>query len=194
MRHQILVVAGSQGQDRAAVVVADGRRQVVLADGAGGLAGGEVAADVVVVGAGGRTDVVPCLYELDEVLARDPRAGETTAVVVLVEGGRVVGASVGDSGAWWITGDRVVDLTEHQVRKPLLGSGEASIVPFEVSVGSGVLLVASDGLLKYATEARIAEVVRRSDDLDQRARALVELVRLRSGAFPDDVGVVLVEV
>lgn len=177
------------------MVVADGRCLVVLADGAGGLAGGEVAADAVVAGCVarlGRPDLDHWLYDLDEALFLDPLAGETTAVVARLDGNRIVGASVGDSGAWWVTADAIVDLTERQVRKPLLGSGRASVVGFDVHLPPGVLLVASDGLLKYTTPDRIAAVVRSTDDLERRALALVDLVRLRSGALSDDTGLVLV--
>ena len=46
-------------------------------------------------------------------------------VVVEVVGSILLGASIGDSGAWLIDGSRIVDLTANQRRKPLLGSGYA---------------------------------------------------------------------
>jgi hypothetical protein len=54
----------------------------------------------------------------------------------------------------------------------------------------GTLLVASDGLLRYAKLADIARLAAGAD-LDAAARGLVELVRLSSGALPDDVAMVL---
>jgi len=78
--------------------------------------------------------------------------GQCTAVVVEISEGRVFGASVGDSGAWMLPGKAIVDLTENQNRKPLLGSDEASPMGFGPIEISGRLLIASDGLFKYATE------------------------------------------
>jgi serine/threonine protein phosphatase PrpC len=54
-----------------------------------------------------------------------------------------------------------------------------------------VLLVASDGLFKYAAAPVIADVVR-AGTIAQAADKLIELVRLRSGNMAEDVAVVLV--
>jgi serine/threonine protein phosphatase PrpC len=116
--------------------------------------------------------------------------GQTTAVVVVLRADRVFGASVGDSGAWWITTEGLDDLTEPQHRKPLLGSGMAQPVGFDRRVGDGTLLVATDGLLKYSSPANICTTARGpllSDAVDQ----LLSSVRLRSGTFPDDVALAL---
>ena len=75
--------------------------------------------------------------------------GETTTVLLIVDGNRLYGASVGDSEAWML-GTANLRLTASQQRKPLLGSGAASPVPFS-AVLDGVLLLASDGLFKYTT-------------------------------------------
>jgi serine/threonine protein phosphatase PrpC len=87
-------------------------------------------------------------------------------------------------------GRGVIDLTDGQSRKPLVGGGCA---PFRIAparLGSGTLVVASDGLLRYAKRDDIARLAS-GPDLTAAARALVELVRLRSGALQDDVAVVL---
>jgi hypothetical protein len=102
----------------------------------------------------------------------------------------VEGASVGDSGAWVIRGTEIDDLTARQVRKPLVGAG---CTPSEIhgcSLGEGTLLVASDGLLKYAKPSDIARIAG-GTDLQEVARALIDLVRLRSGQLQDDVSIVL---
>jgi hypothetical protein len=52
------------------------------------------------------------------------------------------------------------------------------------------LLVASDGLIKYAKQASIARIASGAD-LASAARSLVDLVRLRSGQLQDDVSIVL---
>ena len=52
------------------------------------------------------------------------------------------------------------------------------------------MLVATDGLVKYAPAARICAAAR-DKSLHAAAGKLVDLVRLKSGALPDDVGVAL---
>jgi len=59
--------------------------------------------------------------------------------------------------------------------------------------GAGQLLLASDGLVNYAPMRRIVELTR-DGEWDGLAARLCELVRLRSGALPDDVAVVLARV
>lgn len=68
-------------------------------------------------------------------------------------------SSRGDSSAWLIapTGD-LTDLTAHQRRRPLLGSGEALPVIFEAELGDRRLILGSDGLCKYATAERICSL------------------------------------
>ena len=102
----------------------------------------------------------------------------------------IVGASVGDSGAWVIRGSQIEDATDGQARKPLLGAG---CQPFEIHAAplrADTLLVASDGLLRYARPDDIARLASGPDPA-AAARSLIELVRLKSGALPDDVAVVL---
>lgn len=86
------------------------------------------------------------------------------------------------------------DLTRAQERKPLLGSGCAwpvgfGPVPFPRSAR---LLLASDGLVKYASPERLCETAR-APSAERAARSLIECVRLPSGAPPDDVSVILCE-
>lgn len=163
----------------------------VVADGAGGIGGGAGAAEAVIAAVGEAAS--RNVESWEQVLARVDRQltiGETTAVVCSVVGDVIVGASVGDSGAWLVEDSRVDDLTQAQRRKPLLGSGRAVIVPFTGRLAGATLLLASDGLLKYASAERIAACAGGAD-LEAVARELVDLVRLRSGALPDDVAVLL---
>ena len=166
---------------------------IVLADGAGGTVNGAVAAQAV-IDAVTRAGSAPGSWSslLQQVDRDRPRlaGGQTTAVVVSVTARGLTGASVGDSGAWVVRGADIVDLTDGQRRKPLLGDGAS---PFEITaaaLGTGTLLVASDGLLRYARSEAIVQLVSAAD-LAAAARGLVDLVRLRSGALPDDVSVVL---
>ena len=101
-----------------------------------------------------------------------------------------MGKIIGESGAWLITPDGIVDLTEHQCRKPLLGSGGALPVPFGPMRLTGRLLVASDGLFKYAARDVIASVALEGS-VEEGARGLVECVRLPSGMLRDDLAVIL---
>lgn len=185
------VVAGSANQDRAVVVPHDGGFVIGLADGAGGTGNGAAAADAIVeaVARVPGLDPVMLLEKLDERLLQI--GGQSTAVVVVIRGEELRGASVGDSGAWLIEGANMVDLTAGQQRKPLLGDG-AVVIPFVARWRVGAtLLVASDGLLRYAKRADIARVVAGTSPLRAAARELVELVRLADRGLQDDVAIVL---
>ena len=116
--------------------------------------------------------------------------GRSTAVIVSITGAGLGGASVGDSGAWLLSGSTVVDLTAGQMRKPLVGSGCAPLDIASGPLGDATLLVASDGLLRYAKQRDIARIAI-GPDLATAARALVDLVRLPRGGLQDDVSVVL---
>jgi serine/threonine protein phosphatase PrpC len=181
-----------QGQDRVLVLPCEHGVVIALAVGAGGTSGGERAAKAVVDRV---ASVASHAYDWQQLLAELDHAqigyGQTTAVVLWVTSEKIVGASAGDSGAWIVSPDGAVeDITSAQHRKPLIGDG-AVVTPIEHGpLGGGTLLVASDGLLRYAKEAEIARVAR-GVDLDVAAKALVELVRLPSKQLPDDVSVVL---
>jgi len=174
----------------------------VVADGAGGLAGGARAAEMLVAlvrEAVASPDLDPSraetwaelLSRADALLEGDRTAGETTAVLLTVADGIVAGASCGDSGAWAVDPDgRIDDLTARQHRKLRVGSGRARPVSFSRASLGGTLLVATDGLFDYALRERIAAVVG-EEDLDQAAAHLIQLVRLPSGGLQDDVGVIL---
>ncbi len=191
-------------EDRTAVHHVPGGVVVVVADGAGGIAGGGPAADLVLrvvaeaIAQPGFPPFTPAawtelLVRADALVVRDRMAGETTCVVVAVrDDGRMVGASVGDSGAIVVAVDgRIDDLTEGQHRKRRLGGGRAAPVLFE-RPNLDVLVIATDGLFSYARPEVIAQVVATQEDLDATAQALVEVVRLPSGSFMDDVAVALV--
>ncbi len=166
----------------------------VVADGAGATAAGGIAADAVVEAvrkSGAATDWAALLSEVDARIVREGSGAQTTAVIVAIAGGRIVGASVGDSGAWIVDGDDVIDLTAGQQRKPLIGSGNARPVAFSAAATEGRALLASDGLLKYAAQRFVAEAASGAS-LDACADQLLALPRLRSGQLPDDVAVILI--
>jgi len=187
-----IAAARALGQDRADVFVLPDGLVVALADGAGGIGSGEVAAQALVDAAGASStetsDWTTVIESVDRDLGRLGH-GETTAVVLSMNAHGISGASVGDSGAW-LVGNEVIDLTERQVRKPLVGGGCDPVAFHCGPLGIATLLVASDGLLRYAKQQDIVRVARQGD-LAVAARALIDLVRLRSGALQDDVSVVL---
>jgi serine/threonine protein phosphatase PrpC len=173
---------------------------LVVADGAGNSRRGVEAAAAVVRAVHAatveRSDLMrpeawsQLLEQCDRLLASTGRGGESTAVAACVTGGRILGASVGDSELWLIHGDSHTAITAHQRRKPLLGSGEALPVFFDVPWTGGILVAGSDGLFKYAEARRIREVAT-GPDLSAAARELAALPRLASGGLQDDVGLAL---
>ena len=117
-------------------------------------------------------------------------SGETTGVVLVVGADGLTGVSVGDSEAWSVAPASLDDFTRSQERARL-GSGRAAPVAFRRRSLDGVLLVATDGLFKYASPARIAATIRESE-VSRATERLTALVQLPSGRFQDDVGIVVV--
>lgn len=180
--------AASGDQDRVrARVDADGI-VLALADGAGGTSGGREAAEFIVSESlASSGDARSLLTRLDRELGQ---RGESTGVVARLTPDRVVvGASVGDSEAWALRGGEWRELTAGQSRKPLLGSGRATPAGFmEGDVER--LLIASDGLVKYAAWATITALL--SEDGPELLWQLADAARLPSGALPDDLSLILV--
>lgn len=116
--------------------------------------------------------------------------GETTGVVVVVTPRGLLGVSAGDSEAWVITASGIDDLTTAQNKKRV-GSGGAPPASFFRPTLDGALVVATDGLFKYAPPETVAAAARGCSPAEVAER-LVELVRLPSGRYQDDVGVVVV--
>lgn len=184
--------ARGSGQDRAHAFERDDGLWIVLADGAGGTGNGATAAQALVdvVGtAAPDTDWCTLLADLD---LDAPRlgGGQSTAVILAITNAGITGASVGDSEAWLLTGPDIRELTAGQLRKPLVGDG---CIPFRIDapiLAGSTLLVASDGLFRYARRTDIARIVA-GHDLRTAAHALIDLVRLPTGALQDDISIVL---
>lgn len=79
-----------------------------------------------------------------------------------------------------------------QPRKPLVGSGASRPAAFGPTALRGRLLVATDGLLKYAALEVIAAHCR-SPSLEAAADAILQSVGLASGTYHDDVALALGE-
>jgi serine/threonine protein phosphatase PrpC len=193
-------IAASAGQDRVFVRVFDDVAVVALADGSGGRAGGDVAAQILVSQVSKIAQNVSdpqdeefwisWMKKIDTLVLENEWAGETTAIVAVVGSGYVSGASVGDSSAWLIENHKYLDLTKNQVRRPFIGSGLAQPRSFGIKSSNGVLLLGSDGLTKYADAERLQDIVR-NNDLEVAADRLIEVVRLPSGSYFDDVSCIL---
>ena len=165
----------------------------IVADGAGGRSGAAQAAEFFIRSAGSAArnlvsaqDCFALLCQLDQKLAAANDCGETTGVIAIVSANKIFGANVGDSAAWLFTPDGKEELS--RVRKPYLGTGVAVPHQFERKSGVGALVVASDGLWKYTGLELIEQKVRTASP-ERLASELAGLVRLRSGAFPDDLAI-----
>lgn len=183
-------------EDRVGVFISEKRTVVVVADGAGGVGSGDIAAECILREIEAE---LPRIHSADQwadtlrqIDFRIP-CGESTAVIVDVRPYGMAGASVGDSEAWVINNGNIIDLTVNQKRKPLLGSGAASPVSFTGSPLNGVLLVATDGFCSYAKRSRVISMIAQSD-FYTIPRRCIEMVRLPSGALWDDIGVVAARV
>lgn len=202
MKPILLTIAGNpENQDRG-LIVQDGPNLVLcVADGAGGRSGGAEAASMVVklvreTGTRLQTadSCAELLRQIDGAIARDRIAGETTCALAVVTGTGIFGASVGDSGIWFIPESGLhSDLTRGQQRKPFIGSGGAWPIQFQFRSRGGLLVLATDGLLKYTSADRIVETCRKHS-LESAAPQLIELVRYSSGALPDDVTLILAKI
>jgi serine/threonine protein phosphatase PrpC len=182
-----------RNQDRCAVIHDESRTVIVVADGAGGSGSGEQAAErvIVEVQASFREQSSGADWErqLTQIDCRIG-AGEATAVVVDVRPEGICGASVGDSVAWLWQDGELHELTKNQIRKPLLGSGEAQPRGFDHGTVSRLLLVATDGLANYLKRDALTRVLAQTDFFEI-PRRLIELVRLPSGEYWDDTTVVV---
>ena len=189
---------GKMNEDRAEVFDFGDRLVAVVVDGAGGTGGGHQAAEIVVERVRASAEhlrdapgIAAVLRVLDLELFRTGPAGECAGLLVVINDGRVQGASVGDCEAWAVGKHAVDVLTQNQVRKPLLGTGEATVMPFIASLPA-TLMLATDGLTKYAAHDRVMVQLRSDTPLDTMPSGLVDLVRLSNGEMQDDVGFVIV--
>jgi serine/threonine protein phosphatase PrpC len=187
--------------DAAEVFERDEALVVVVADGRGGIRGGDAASrSMVAVVKSAVNDRAFAVSEVgvwidlfrstDKALALEG-TGETTGVVVVLGLRGLFGVSIGDSEAWLVTAGEIDNLTVGQQTRQRLGSGRVALAAFERPSLAGVLVIATDGLFKFAAKEVIARIVRASP-IETAAERLVELVRHPSGALADDVAVVLV--
>jgi len=193
--------SGPKCEDRAEIFIREPVVVGVVADGAGGTAGGAAAANLVVeevrlafeLGSN-LLDSNVCKQLLLECAAKleAEAIGQTTAVILATNRKEIAGASVGDSVAWLIGTEGWSDLTEGQPRKPLLGESRVNPLAITSKLSSGnALLLATDGLVKYVPPERIWAAVQRHLGVDETCAELVRLARLPNSSLQDDVGLVI---
>ncbi len=180
-------------QDCALVAHGHERTLLAVADGAGGIGSGDLAAQQVVheiesnyESVNSADAWVDLLQQIDHRLT----VGESTVVVLDVRPYGIAGASVGDSQAWIVSDGAITDLTQNQIRKPLLGSGLSDPVGFTNPPLKGILVMGSDGFYNYAKTDEVIRLISNSD-FYEITRKCVDLVRLPSGDLWDDVGLVI---
>lgn len=189
---KIVVPQSGRGQDQVAVKEFDSGIVIIIADGAGGSGNGDIASRAVIAdvnaAASMEHDADAWCQVLRQVDQQIP-AGESTCVVFSVSTRGVAGASVGDSQLWQLQDAEIRNLTEGQIRKPLLGSGDAKPVGFTHSETTGILLASTDGFSNYVRKERLLREYL-WHEFATLPRKLVEMVRLPSGALWDDIGIV----
>ncbi len=180
-------------EDRVDVIHEDQRTVVVVADGAGGTGCGDTAAEYLIreVRSYYKTihsadDWTALLRQIDNQIS----IGETTAIVVDIRPYGIAGSSVGDCQALVVSGDTIIDLTEHQVRKPLIGSGDCQPVAFMHPPLAELLIAGTDGLFDYAKREEIVHAVI-GNEFYEIPRKCIEMVQLPTGELWDDVGIVV---
>lgn len=192
--------AGVRGDDRVAHKSASNRDLLVVCDGAGGVGGSGDAADIVTQHfmayfpldglVSLRAVLVTAIEWLDRSAMLPASGGLTTVLVVMVSDGMIEGASVGDSEAWLMSDDDVVELTERQSRRPLVGSRRCTPSAFGPTPLDGTLVLGTDGLFKYCPRNTLLSIAR-GPNLDEIPQRLLEASALPNGRLQDDFGVVV---
>lgn len=189
--HIVVESRKGRGEDRLSIRRVLHGLTVLVADGAGGCAGGAAAAQrLCVTHLGPADDWVAWLVDQDRDLVP---VGMAAAVVLTVfDDGRIVGASVGDCEAWLVgVKGPDIELTQQQCRKPLLGSGQARPIRLDGHLDGRRLVVGTDGLWKYMAHGHLCPLAR--GPLEQVPYTLTRHVRLPNGALQDDVAIVACE-
>lgn len=191
-----------ENQDHIEIRCIAGARLIALADGAGGQAGGALAARIAVESALSFLEqerdpfdfdaLLTAISLADEAVEAHPDAGFSTLIVMACDETQAVGASVGDSVVLYIQGDGEVELSERQRKNPPLGSGGCLGTPFKANVSANEQILAiSDGVYRFVGTERLAQTCRKSDDLEAMPHLLALQLRA-NGELPDDWSAVLV--
>ena len=168
-----------------------------VADGAGGTGSGALASTYITQAFSELADIPEIsepddfesfLRKVDLELLSQNTGGESTAVLGIVRSGMVTGASVGDSEAWLLNIEYELEITSHQISKPLLGSGRAKPIGFGPISLDKHLLIASDGLFKYVGLPILLRILNNATVAEE----LTRLAALPNGSYQDDASVILI--
>ena len=201
--HLLVEQSKNGGHDRALLCQYKDSLIIAVADGSGGQGGGGEAADKVIAGVkkavangikpGDYAAWCSLLVDIDREIEEDKEAGETTAIVLALSRRYIAGAACGDSRALLFSRTGLIDITKKQNRRPMLGSGGSLPVPINERSLVGTLVVATDGLFDYMSAKALEKCVSSPMNIDERAKSLVESLRLKSGDLPDDVALALID-
>lgn len=131
------------------------------------------------------------LASADAYLCTSAGRGTCSLTVAAVVEDQVVGASVGDVGAWLFTPTGAIELTGAADGDARLGSARAEPVAFGPVPFAGALLLASAALWRTAATSRLAEVVAGTTP-GQAVRALASLVEADRTAAQAELAAVVV--
>lgn len=133
------------------------------------------------------------LREADHKLKAQADHGLTSLAVVAVSPGRVEGAAVGELGVWLFSAGHI-ELTAKEERRPLLGSGEARVVPFKTTFSDGTVVVGTPALWRDAGVDTAAFLSASEESAGDLAEALVDAARGADGSLTGPVAVSLARV
>lgn len=176
----------------------------VLADGQGGQAGGEQAAQSAANSclklASEMEPRLLCkekswleiLATTDEIVNQN--FGFTTLVALCADENQICGASVGDSMALWIGPNQERELSQKQRKNPPIGSGAAIPIEFSQRWQSGEnLVLMSDGVWRYIGANAIAQIGREAPVESLAAVLRQRQIENNGGVLADDFSLIWAE-
>jgi serine/threonine protein phosphatase PrpC len=170
-----------------------------IADGAGGVASGAEAADIVLQCAqefaeGSFASVYDALAAAEQRISAI--GAMSTAVICVIEHGGVHGAYCGDSKAWLRNGKELFELTDRSHipwKSALLGDGSIPTSFSASTIAPGARLVlATDGAWKYCRWNDFERMVC-GVELTQCGEQILSNVRLPNGSYVDDATLLIVD-
>lgn len=173
----------------------------VLADGAGGQAGGALAAKIAVESCEKailnlnlrdlweKSAWRAILESADVAVEAENEAGITTLIACAICETQICGASVGDSAVIAFSDSQINELSERQRKNPPVGSGGAWPTPFGFSLRKGwQIVLMSDGVWRYLGMESVAQIGRENEP--QMAIEKIRAHHARPTGLPDDFSVI----
>lgn len=189
------------GADRIKILEKEDYTALLLADGAGGMSGAQEAAEYIIQSLEKQYEgmskvphidtLEPNLRNLDRALQREQYAGNTTCVLIFITEQEVYGVSVGDSRCWLYTDLFQLELTAHQYKQPVLGTGNAVPVAFGPFEKNGTLLIGSDGVFDYLKKSVIDSIIEGDSDLAEKPKLILQATKETNSRLMDDISIVI---